>query len=94
MEYWSLSNWLKQTTKQAVAFINNFEERTSAYCKSHQYDGIICGHIHVAAIKQIDGIDYMNCGDWVESATALVEHIDGTFEIVEFKLDGPNTFDH
>jgi len=94
LEYWSLSNWLKQTTKQAVAFITHFETHVSAYCKREGYDGIICGHIHTAVIKQIDGVAYMNCGDWVESATALVEHDDGRFEIIEFRLDGTNTSDN
>ncbi len=94
LEYWSLSNWLKQTTKQAVSFITHFETHVSAYCKREGYDGIVCGHIHTAVIKQIDGVEYMNCGDWVESATALVEHEDGRFEIIEFRLDGTNTSDN
>jgi UDP-2,3-diacylglucosamine pyrophosphatase LpxH len=81
MPYWSLSKWLKDNTKQAVNFINKYEEHVSNYCKTHGYDGIICGHIHHAEIKTINGVTYMNDGDWVESGTALLEHTDGTWEI-------------
>ena len=81
MDYWSLSKWLKDNTKQAVSYINNYEDYIASYCKEHGYDGVICGHIHHAEIKTIDGVEYMNDGDWVESGTALLEHVDGTFEI-------------
>ena len=81
MNYWSLSKWLKDNTKQAVKFINRYEEYVAEYCENKGYDGIICGHIHHAEIKKIGRIEYMNDGDWVESATALLEHLDGTFEI-------------
>lgn len=83
-EYWSLSNYLKQNTKQALNYINNFENYLADYCKEHGYDGIICGHIHKAEIRTINNITYMNDGDWVESRTALVEHVDGVWEIVEY----------
>ena len=53
-----------------------------AYCRKRGYDGVICGHIHHAEIKDIDGITYMNDGDWVESCTALVEHWNGQWEII------------
>ena len=79
--YWSLSKWLKDNTKQAVNFINKYEDHVSIYCKTNGYDGIICGHIHHAEMKTINGVEYMNDGDWVESGTALLEHVDGTFEI-------------
>jgi UDP-2,3-diacylglucosamine pyrophosphatase LpxH len=82
-DYWSLSKWLKHNTKQALNFIYKFEEQVAAYCKRKGYDGIICGHIHTAVIKDIDGIEYMNDGDFVESCTALVEHEDGTWEILD-----------
>lgn len=96
LEYWSLSNWLKQNTKEALNFINNFEDHVSDYCKDEGYDGIICGHIHVAKIKDISGIEYLNCGDWVESGTAVVEHLDGKFEIIEYQMDNhaQDTFDN
>lgn len=82
MDYWSLSKWLKHHTKQAINFIHKFEEHVADYCRRKGFDGIICGHIHTAEIKNIDGIEYMNDGDWVESCTALVEHHDGTWEII------------
>lgn len=85
MPYWSLSKALKKRTKRAMNFIHNFEENVAAYCKRKGYDGAICGHIHVAEMRDIDGIRYMNDGDWVESCTALVEHHDGTWELVEHK---------
>jgi UDP-2,3-diacylglucosamine pyrophosphatase LpxH len=85
LDYWSLSKWLKQNTKKALNFINKFEEHVSNYCKDEKFDGIICGHIHVAKIETIDTITYMNCGDWVESGTALVEHMSGEFEIIEYR---------
>ena len=72
---------MKSNAKQAVKFINRFEEYLAEYCENKGYDGIICGHIHHAEIKQIGRITYMNDGDWVESATALLEHTDGTWEI-------------
>lgn len=79
--YWSLSKWLKDNTKQAVKYIQDYELHVATYCKKEQYDGIICGHIHHAEIKIIDGVEYMNDGDWVESGTALLEHENGIFEI-------------
>ena len=80
--YWSLSLYLKGRVKKAVDFIFQFEKNLAAYCKKRGFDGVICGHIHHAEIKEIDGIVYMNDGDWVESCTALVEHHDGRWEIV------------
>ena len=59
-----------------------FEQNLAIYCKKKGYDGVICGHIHRAEIKEVDGIVYMNDGDWVESCTALVEHWDGRWEII------------
>lgn len=84
--YWSLSGWLKHRVKKAVNFIFEFEENLAAYCKRKGYDGVICGHIHHPEIKEIDGVVYMNDGDWVESCSALVEHHDGRFEIVYWKI--------
>lgn len=80
--YWSLSKYLKHKVKGAVDFIFKFENNLAAYAKKNGYDGVICGHIHHAEIRDIDGITYMNSGDWVESCSALVEHTDGTWEIV------------
>ena len=80
--YWSLSKYLKHQVKGAVDFIFKFEINLAEYAKKNGYDGVICGHIHHAEIKEIDGIVYMNSGDWVESRSALVEHTNGTWEIV------------
>lgn len=82
---WSLAKFLKQKAKAAANFIGEFETQMVDYCKKKNYDGIICGHIHHAAIKHINGIVYMNDGDWCESCTALVEHLDGTWEIISCK---------
>ncbi len=84
MPYWSMSKWIKHHTKQAVAYILDFEKLLAAYCKKKGYDGIICGHIHTAEIRKIDGIVYMNDGDWVESCTALVETHEGQWEILHW----------
>jgi UDP-2,3-diacylglucosamine pyrophosphatase LpxH len=88
--YWSLSKYLKYRVKKAVDFIFQFEQNLAAYCKKRGYDGVICGHIHHAEIKEIDGVIYMNDGDWVESCTALVEHWDGRWEIVIWTKENDN----
>ena len=80
--YWSLSKWAKLKVKNAVNYIGAFETTLAAEARRHGADGVICGHIHYATICEHHGIRYMNCGDWVESCTALVEHEDGRFEIV------------
>ncbi len=80
--YFSLSRYLKYKVKKAVDFIFKFEENLANYCKKRGFDGVICGHIHHAEIKEINGVTYMNDGDWVESCTALVEHWDGRWEII------------
>ena len=80
--YWSLSQWAKLKVKNAVNYIGAFEQTLAAEARRHGADGVICGHIHYATIRDEHGIRYMNCGDWVESCTALVEHEDGRFEII------------
>jgi len=80
--YFSLSKFLKHKVKRAVDFVFKFEENLANYCKKRGFDGVICGHIHHAEIKEINGVAYMNDGDWVESCTALVEHHDGQWEII------------
>ena len=82
LPHWSLSQYLKNKTKEAVSYVNNFEELITDYCKKQKADSVICGHVHRAEIKIINNIDYMNDGDWVESCTALVENHNGTWEIV------------
>lgn len=91
--YFSLSRFLKHKVKKAVDFIFQFERNLAAYCKKRGFDGIICGHIHYAEIKNIDGVVYMNDGDWVESLTALVEHHDGRWEIVTWTQESDNVVD-
>lgn len=90
LPYWSMSKWIKQHTKQAVGYVLNFEGLLANYCKSKNYDGIICGHIHTADIRDINGIRYMNDGDWVESCTALVEHHNGHWEIIHWTEEAMN----
>jgi len=85
LPHWSLSAWAKYKVKSAVNFIGGFEDNLAGYAKTHGCDGIICGHIHHANIRQIGDITYLNCGDWCESCTALVEHDDGTWEIIRWK---------
>lgn len=80
--YWSLSNFLKQRVKRAVSYITDFEDVLAHECERRGLDGVICGHIHHPEIRKIRDVDYLNCGDWVESCTALVEHDDGQIEIV------------
>ncbi|PHR91207.1 MAG: UDP-2,3-diacylglucosamine hydrolase [Robiginitomaculum sp.] len=82
LPYWSLSKYLKTRTKKALSFIHSFEDHVAGYCKRKGFAGVICGHIHVAEIRKIGEIIYMNDGDWVESCTALVEHHDGRWELL------------
>ncbi|MBP6865081.1 MAG: UDP-2,3-diacylglucosamine diphosphatase [Candidatus Didemnitutus sp.] len=84
-EYFSLSKAIKARVKQAVSFIGKFEEQVAALARNRGCVGAICGHIHTPADKTIDGIHYLNSGDWVESLTAIVEHLDGRFELIDFK---------
>ena len=82
--YWSLSAYLKGRVKSAVNFIGEFEAALSDVARRRDADGIICGHIHHAANRQIGDIHYLNCGDWVESCTAIYETFDGEFGIVRW----------
>jgi UDP-2,3-diacylglucosamine pyrophosphatase LpxH len=91
--YFSLSQYLKDRVKKAIDFIFKFEQNLAGYCKKRGYDGVICGHIHRAEIKEIDGVIYMNDGDWVESCTALVEHFDGRWEIVTWTKEKDSVVD-
>jgi UDP-2,3-diacylglucosamine pyrophosphatase LpxH len=85
LTYWSLSAWAKLKVKNAVNFIGKFEETLAQEAAKNGVDGVICGHIHHAADRQMHGVRYLNTGDWVESCTALVEHYDGRFEIITWK---------
>lgn len=80
--YWSLARYAKKRVKSIVSFIGDFENAVVRDVMSHGYDGVVCGHIHHAEIKTIEGILYANSGDWTDSCSALVENMDGTLEIV------------
>ena len=82
--YWSLAKMLKRRVKNAVNYISNYEKALTHAAKSHEVDGIISGHIHHAEITHFDEIIYCNCGDWVESCTALVETHQGSLEILHW----------
>lgn len=82
--YWSLSAFLKTRVKNALQFVENFEAAVADEARRRGVDGVICGHIHKAEMRDIDGIAYINDGDWVESCSALVEHEDGRLEILEW----------
>ncbi len=82
--YWSLSQYLKHRVKNAVAFIDRFESTLTQEARRRGYDGVVCGHIHKAEIRTIDGILYCNDGDWVESLTAMTETMSGELEIVQW----------
>ena len=84
LQYWSLSAYLKFRVKNAVQFIDNYETTVADEARRRNVDGVICGHIHHAEIRQIDGITYVNDGDWVESCTAVIERQDGSLEIVRW----------
>nr|WP_194304019.1 UDP-2,3-diacylglucosamine diphosphatase [Chthonobacter albigriseus] len=82
--YWSLSAWAKLRVKNAVNFIGAFEQALTGEARRHGVDGVICGHIHHAAMHDRFGLTYVNTGDWVESCTAVAEHHDGRLEILRW----------
>jgi UDP-2,3-diacylglucosamine pyrophosphatase LpxH len=86
--YWSLSAWAKLKVKNAVNFIGDFEAALAEAARRHHADGVVCGHIHHAAIRDIGGIVYVNTGDFVESCTAVAEHDDGRLEILRWQMTG------
>lgn len=87
--YWSLAGYAKRKVKSAVSFIFDFEKSVVRYVQDRDVDGVICGHIHAAAIKNIGSVTYINCGDWVDSCTAILEHHDGRMELVEWGVQSP-----
>ncbi len=82
--YWSLSQWAKRQVKGAVKAIDRFEAALANEARRRHLDGVVCGHIHHAEMRRIDGVLYLNTGDWVESCTALVEHHDGRLELLDW----------
>ena len=83
LPYWSLSKYLKLKVKRAVSYVSDFEGAVAREARKRGVDGVVCGHIHHAEMRMIDGVLYCNDGDWVESLTALVEHPDGRLEIID-----------
>jgi len=81
-EYWSLAAFLKHRVKNAVQYISNFEQAVAREAKVNQVDGLICGHIHRPQISHESDVIYLNCGDWVESCTALIENHDGSIDLI------------
>ncbi len=84
LPYWSLSAFLKHKVKSALNYVTDFERAVAREAHQRGYQGVVCGHIHRAEMRDIDGVLYCNDGDWVESMTALVEHHDGRLEIVHW----------
>jgi UDP-2,3-diacylglucosamine pyrophosphatase LpxH len=84
--YWSLSAWAKLKVKNAVNFIGAFEVALAEAARRHHADGVVCGHIHHAAIRDVGGITYVNTGDFVESCTVVAEHDDGRLEILRWQM--------
>jgi len=84
LPYWSLSKYLKLKVKRAVNYVGDFEAALAREARRRGVQGVVCGHIHHAELREIDGIVYANDGDWVESLTALVEHDDGRLEIIDW----------
>ena len=87
LPYWSLSAYLQDRVKKVVSYVNSFEEAVAAEARRRGHQGVLCGHIHRAEMRMIDGVLYCNDGDWVESRTAMVEHFDGRLEIVAWQPD-------
>ena len=81
LSHWSLSQWARLQVKQSIDYLGAFERDIAALAAEHRADGVICGHVHHAAMHERAGLVYINCGDWLESCTAVVERFDGSFEI-------------
>ncbi|MES9955389.1 MAG: UDP-2,3-diacylglucosamine diphosphatase [Candidatus Thiodiazotropha sp. 6PLUC2] len=82
--YWSLSAYLKRQVKEAVKYIGNFEHAVIQTARERDLEGVICGHIHHAVINDLEGLTYANCGDWVESCTAIAEETDGSLKLIHW----------
>jgi UDP-2,3-diacylglucosamine pyrophosphatase LpxH len=85
--YWSLSQWAKLKVKSAVNFIGDYEQALVTEARRHGVDGVICGHIHHATIREMAGLTYVNCGDWVESCTAVAETYDGELRLLHWQTE-------
>lgn len=80
--HWSLADYAKRNVLKAVAFVGDFERAVAHDARRAGHDGVICGHIHTPVIKAVEGVTYLNCGDWVDSCSAIVEHLDGRMELI------------
>jgi len=90
--HWSLADYAKRNVRGAARFISGFERALARHGETLRVDGVICGHIHTPGIKQLDRVLYLNCGDWVDNCTAIVEHLDGRMELMRDGVveTGPN----
>ena len=86
--YWSLAGFAKNKVKKAVSFIFDFEDAVAHAAAQRGVDGVVCGHIHSAADRRIGNVRYLNCGDWVDTCSAVVEHFDGRIEVVHWGVQG------
>lgn len=86
--HWSLAGYAKRKIKTAVNFVSDFERSVAHAARERGLDGVICGHIHVAAMREVDGVAFVNCGDWVDSCTGILEHHDGRLELIKWGFDG------
>ncbi len=82
--YWSLSAYAKKRVKDAVSFIGKFEEAVVHYAHKFDVDVVLCGHIHSVSIRPIGNVTYYNCGDWVESCSAMIEDYNGNVQVVSY----------
>jgi UDP-2,3-diacylglucosamine pyrophosphatase LpxH len=83
--YWSLSAYVKKRVKDAVSFIGKYEEAIVHYAEKYSVDAVLCGHIHNVSIRKFGDVTYYNCGDWVETCSALVEREDGVIEAIDYR---------
>ena len=84
LRYWSLSAFAKNSVKSAVNIVSEFEQSVARECRRRGLDGVVCGHIHHAEVRDIGGVAYHNSGDWVESCTALVEDFNGRISVIRW----------
>jgi hypothetical protein len=98
--YWSLAAYLKYRTKAAMKYVTDYEEAIIQMARKQNVHGVICGHVHRAEIRDAGGVMYLNCGDWVESCTALVEDFDGNIQLLHYHENnvlhpgrGPGSYD-
>lgn len=82
--YWSFASYIKLKAKRAMKYVNDYEEALIQFARKSEACGVICGHIHRPEIRQVGDVVYMNCGDWIENCTALVEDFTGKISLLNF----------